>query len=131
MAIHRNPATVHQPVASYDHQIEVSGPARWLVLSGQIGMCLDGTVPEDPVEQLSVALDNLRLNLEEAGLGISDLVKLTFILVGQMDPALRRTTVDSWLDGHQPCTTLFYAAGLASPALRVEIDAWAAASAFG
>ncbi|MYS24011.1 Enamine deaminase RidA, house cleaning of reactive enamine intermediates, YjgF/YER057c/UK114 family [Streptomyces sp. DvalAA-14] len=131
MAIHRNPVTVHQPVAGYDHQIEVENPARWLVLSGQIGMRLDGTVDEEPIEQLRVALDNLGLNLEAAGLGVRDLVKLTFILVGDIDPGRRRDTVDGWLGGHRPCTTLFYATGLATPTLRVEIDAWAAAPAAG
>jgi len=32
----RNPATVHPPLASCAHQIEVTGPQRWLVLSGQV-----------------------------------------------------------------------------------------------
>lgn len=127
MTIHRNPPTLHQPVAGYSHQIEVDAPARWLVLSGQIGMRADGTVPEDPIAQVEIALDNLRLNLEAAGLGVRDLVKLTIILVGDIDPGLRRAAVEDWLGGHTPCTTLFYAAALAAPHLRVEIDAWAAA----
>jgi enamine deaminase RidA (YjgF/YER057c/UK114 family) len=127
MTIHRNPATVHQPVAGYSHQIEVGAQARWLVLSGQVGMRVDGKVPEDPIEQVVIALDNLRLNLEAAGLGIRDLVKLTIILVGDIDPALRRAAVEDWLGGHLPCTTLFYASALAAPSLRVEIDAWAVA----
>jgi hypothetical protein len=33
--------------------------------------------------------------------------------------------VASRLGAHHPCMTLLYVAGLASPALRVEIDAWA------
>ncbi|MYW19147.1 RidA family protein [Streptomyces sp. SID2955] len=131
MAIQRNPETVHQPLAGYDHQIEIAGPARWLVLSGQVGMRPDGAVPEEPIEQLRVALDNLRLNLEAAGMGVRDLVKLTFILVGDIDATQRREVVDGWLGGHRPCTTLFYAAGLAAPALRVEVDAWAATHADG
>jgi len=38
----RNPENIHQPVADYTHQVEVSGQARWLVMSGQIGKYKDG-----------------------------------------------------------------------------------------
>ncbi|KFM99917.1 endoribonuclease L-PSP superfamily domain protein [Bacillus clarus] len=48
----RNPETVHKPVASYVHQIKVTGPNKWLTLSGQLGMEIDGTVPDNPLEQL-------------------------------------------------------------------------------
>jgi len=123
----RNPSTVHAPVASYSHQIEVPPSARWLVLSGQIGCYPDGKAPTDPVEQIQVALDNLRLNLEAADMSVNNLVKLTFYLVGEIDPARRRAVVDTWLGLHRPCTTLLYVSALAAPHFRVEIDAWAAA----
>ena len=126
--IYRNPADVHQPVAGYTHQIEVPAPARWLVLSGQIGMRADGTVPEDPIEQMEVALDNLRRNLGAADMGIRDVVKLTIFLTGDIDAARRRAIVDDWLGEHRPAMALLYVTGLAAPALRVEIDAWACQS---
>lgn len=66
MKISRNPENIHSPVAPYVHQIEVTGPNKWLTLSGQLGMKVDGTVPENPVEQLTLALDNIRKNLEAA-----------------------------------------------------------------
>lgn len=72
----RNPSTVHQPLAPYVHQIEISGPQRWLFLSGQVGMELDGTLPEDPVKQLENALANISNNLLEANMEIRDIVKL-------------------------------------------------------
>ena len=59
MKEYRNPADVHEPIAAYTHQIEVKGPERLLVLSGQVGKTEDGTVPDDPIEQLDVALENL------------------------------------------------------------------------
>lgn len=123
----RNPAAVHAPVAAYSHQIEVAGPARWLVLSGQIGRRADDSVPEDPVEQIQVALDNIAANLHEAGMDIGDVVKLTVYLVGDIDAARRRAAFDAWLGAHRPCMTLLYVAGLAAPVYRVEIDAMAAA----
>lgn len=127
MKMPRNPATVHQPVASYAHQIEVTGPVRWLVLSGQVGQRPDGTVPEDPVEQINVALANLRSNLEAADMHPEDVVKLTIYLVGEIDAQRRRAALDTWLAGHKPCMTLLYVSALAAPIYRVEIDAWACA----
>lgn len=125
----RNPAGVHAPVAAYSHQIEVSVGARWLVLSGQIGLRLDGAPPSDPVEQIEVALDNIRRNLEAAGMAVGDLVKLTFYLVGEIDAERRKRALEAFLGDHRPAMTLLYVSALASPALKVEIDAWAAREA--
>jgi enamine deaminase RidA (YjgF/YER057c/UK114 family) len=121
----RNPETVHAPLAGYSHQVELSGNERLLVLSGQVGMRTDGTVPDDATEQFGVALENVERNLDAAGLTIRDLVKLTLYLVGQMDQERRRTVLTEKLAGHAPCMTLVYVAALAAPIYKVEIDAWA------
>ena len=121
----RNPQNIHAPLGSYSHQIEVKGNERLLVLSGQVGMRQDGTVPEDPLEQIDVAFENIFRNLRAAGMELSDLIKITYYLVGEIDTAKRREVVLSKLQGNQPCSTLLYVAGLASPIYKVEIDAWA------
>ena len=95
MKEYRNPPNVHQPIAAYTHQIEVSGPERLLILSGQVGMKEDGTVPDDPIEQLDIALDNLCRNLRAANMDVQDILKLTFYLVGEMDAARRRELIAS------------------------------------
>jgi 2-iminobutanoate/2-iminopropanoate deaminase len=121
----RNPQNVHPPLGSYSHQIEISGNERMLVLSGQVGMRQDGTVPEDPIEQMDIALENIIRNLQTANMDVKDIIKLTYYLVGELDTAKRRELVVSKLQGHQPCSTLLYVAALASPIYKVEIDAWA------
>jgi enamine deaminase RidA (YjgF/YER057c/UK114 family) len=126
MKTYRNPESVHPPLAAYTHQIEVTDPRRWLVLSGQIGRTLDGVVPPDPIEQMNLALANVTRNLEAAGMGVPDVVKLTIYLVGEVDPTRREEAISGWLGGHQPCMTLLYVAALAAPVLRCEMDAWAA-----
>ncbi len=118
----RNPSSVHAPLAAYMHQVEVVGPVRWLVLSGQVGQRRDGTVPEDPVEQIEVALENVAENLEAAGMAVEDVVKLTVYLVGEIDPQRRRAVFSAWLGAHVPCMTLLFVAALATSAYRVEID---------
>ena len=121
----RNPATVHQPLAAYVHQIEVSGPQRWLILSGQVGMELDGALPEDPLEQLENALENISNNLLAANMGIGDIVKMKMFYVSEIDAERRREVIAGWLKGHEPCMTLVYVAALATPMTKVEIEALA------
>ncbi len=125
MKEYRNPPNVHPPIAAYTHQIEIKGSERLLVLSGQVGRRQDGSVPDDPIEQLQVALDNLRRNLQAAHMDIEDVVKLTFYLVGDMDAEKRRDAIAAGLKGHKPCMTLLFVSSLASPAYKVELDAWA------
>ena len=121
----RNPQDVHAPLGSYSHQIEVRGNERLLVISGQVGMRQDGAVPEDPFEQIDVAFENIFRNLQASGMDVKDLIKITYYLVGELDTAKRREVILSKLQGHQPCSTLLFVAGLASPVYKVEIDAWA------
>ena len=121
----RNPSNIHTPLGSYSHQIEITGSERMLILSGQVGMREDGTIPDDALEQIDVALENILRNLQAANMGVKDLVKLTYYLVGEIDTAKRRELVAAKLQGHKPCSTLLYVARLATPDLRVEIDAWA------
>ncbi len=121
----RNPQDVHEPVGLYSHQIEIRGNERLLVISGQVGMREDGTIPEDPFDQIDIAFENILRNLRSAGMDLKDLIKITYYLVGEIDTAKRREVILSKLQGHRPCSTLLYVAGLASPVYKVEIDAWA------
>jgi len=121
----RNPQNIHQPIGSYTHQVEIKGNERMLVLSGQVGMREDGTVPDDPIEQIDLAFENIFRNLQAAHMDMSDIIKLTFYLVGEIDATKRRELVAARLKGHKPCMTLLYAQSLASPIYKVEIDTWA------
>ena len=101
------------------------GGARLLAIAGQVGRTRDGRVPEDPIEQISVALENLRCNLEAAGMSVTDLVKWNWYLVGEVDAQRRREVTLAWLNGHEPASTLVYVAALAAPEYRAEVEAWA------
>lgn len=124
----RNPETIHAPVGRYVHQIELESPTKLLFIAGQVGMRLDGSVSDDVVDQLAVALENVLKNLEAAGLQPSDLVKVTtYVVVGaELDAARRRSEMERLLGDHIPTSTLVFVAGLASPQYKVEIDGWAA-----
>jgi len=128
MRIFRNPSpnAVHPPVTGYHHQVEVGSWRRWVVLSGQVGVQPDGQVPQDPIEQLVVALENVRQNLFAADLRVDDVVKLTFHLVGDVDKQRLHEVVAGWLAGHAPAMTMLFVAGLAEPGYRVQVEVWAA-----
>lgn len=121
----RNPQDVHQPIGFYTQQVEIKGNERMAIVSGQVGMREDGTVPDDPIEQIDVALENISRNLRAAHMDMGDIIKLTFYLVGEIDTTKRRELVAAKLKGHKPCSTLVYVAALAGPLYKVEIDAWA------
>lgn len=121
----RNPQTIHEPVGGYMHQVEISASERMLIISGQVGMKQDGTVPEDPIEQLDLVFENILRNLQSAGMEMKDLIKVNYYLVGEWDTVKRRELVALKLAGHKPCSTLVYVAALASPIYKVEVEAWA------
>jgi enamine deaminase RidA (YjgF/YER057c/UK114 family) len=121
----RNPQDVHEPVGPYSHQVEISGKERMLVLSGQVGMRSDGSVPDDPLEQMDVALENILRNLRTAGMDVRDLIKMTYYAVDQINAEKRRELILSKFKEHRPCSTWLYVPALASPVYKIEIDAWA------
>src|SRR5262245_27681947 len=124
----RNPDTIHAPVGRYVHQIEVDAPTRLLFIAGQVGMRPDGSIPDEPIEQLGIALENVLRNLEAAGLETTDLVKITtYVVAGaEMDPARRRAEMERLLGDHWSTSTLVFVSALAAPQYKVEIDGWAA-----
>jgi enamine deaminase RidA (YjgF/YER057c/UK114 family) len=63
-----NPTTVRQPTG-YSHAIEIIAPDRWLVISGQVGVAPDGTIPETGGGQITQALANLRAVIEANDMG--------------------------------------------------------------
>ena len=75
------------PVAAYTQAIEVSGASRTLYISGQIGQRIDGTIPDDIVEQSRLAWQNLAAQIKAAGMTLDHLVKVTTILPNQQDVA--------------------------------------------
>ncbi len=124
----RNPDTIHPPAGLYTHQIELSGDERLLLMAGQVGMRADGSVAEEPIEQLRLALENVRRNLVAAGMDVTDLVKMTIYLVDELANDERRRVTAAMLGDHRPCSTVVYVARLATPELKVEVDAWASRS---
>jgi enamine deaminase RidA (YjgF/YER057c/UK114 family) len=75
-----NPPSLTKP-SGYSHGILAEG-GRVLFLAGQTGMDATGRIthPGDLVAQFGQALSNLKAVLDEAGGGMTDLVKLTIFV---------------------------------------------------
>jgi len=62
------------------HGLEVQAPSRWLFVSGTMGLAPDKT-PGDTVEaQLVLIWSNIRAILEEAGMTLDNVVRVTSYL---------------------------------------------------
>ena len=74
-----NPAAVRAPTG-YSHPVRITGDYRRLIISGQVGMAPDGTVPLAGEGQIAQALANLRAVLAANGMSVENVVKTTAFL---------------------------------------------------
>ncbi len=121
-----NPPAVREPTG-YTHAIQIRGASRWLVISGQVGVALDGTVPSTGEGQVAQAFANLRAVLIANGMAVENIIKTTVFLTDRgLLPAFRSARSAVFGD-HAPASTLLFVAGLADPRFVVEIEAEAVA----
>lgn len=121
-----NPKSVAPPAASYTHVYEIPGNTRLLLLSGQVGTRPDGTVPGSIDEQAECAWSNIRNCLEEGGMGISDIVKITSYVTRPEHFAKVNPIRARFLGDHKPASTSLCIQALARPELMVEVEVIAA-----
>jgi 2-iminobutanoate/2-iminopropanoate deaminase len=121
-----NPSAMRAPTG-YTHTMLIEGEQRRLIISGQVGIAPDGSVPNTGEGQIAQAFANLRAALEANAMGVTNLVKTTVFLTDRSLLASFRAARDSVYGGHAPCSTLLFVAGLADPRFMVEIEGEAVA----
>lgn len=110
---------------------EVTGAERVLYCSGQTAVNAEGQPqhPGDMAQQIALALDNLEVVLGQAGMDLSNVVRLNYHTT-DVDAFLRASGASGArfaAAGCRPASTLLGVARLASPDLLVEIEAVAVA----
>jgi 2-iminobutanoate/2-iminopropanoate deaminase len=121
-----NPDGAPKPVGRYSHAAEVPAGMRLIEISGQVGVRMDGTVVEDPGEQIAQAFANLLAVLKGVGAGPRGIVKMTvFLTDAALIPLMREKRLAA-LGEALPASTLLIVAGLAAPAYKVEVECTAA-----
>jgi 2-iminobutanoate/2-iminopropanoate deaminase len=121
-----NPPAVRAPTG-YTHSMLIEGEHRRLIMSGQVGVAPDGSVPNTGEGQIAQTFANLRALLDANGMGITNLVRTTVFLTDRSLLPSFRAARDAVYGGHAPCSTLLFVAGLADPRFGVEIEAEAVA----
>jgi 2-iminobutanoate/2-iminopropanoate deaminase len=117
------PRTIAPPASRYAHGVVHSARARRLVTAGQVGMTIDGSLPEGFSAQFEQAWDNIEAILSEAGMTTTDLIRITVYSAVRGAVTTYRTVRDRRLGGHLVAATYLEVAGLASPDYLVEIEA--------
>jgi enamine deaminase RidA (YjgF/YER057c/UK114 family) len=122
-----NPPGVPAPIRGYySNCVRVSaGPL--LFVAGQVGMDVNGTIPKEAAAQAELALKNIETILAAEGATMADVVKVTVYVtdmkyLDEITPARLKAFPK---DG--PASAIVQVAGLALPALKVEIEAVAVA----
>ena len=118
-----NPETVRAPASRYSHAILVEGASRRLVISGQVGVAPDGSVPSTGEGQIAQAFANLRAVLHAHEMSANDVVKITSFLTDRALIVPFRAAREAVFADHAPASTLLLVAGLADPRWVVEIEA--------
>jgi enamine deaminase RidA (YjgF/YER057c/UK114 family) len=123
-----NPQGMVQPASRYSQGVEITPNARWLYISGQIGVGPDGVVAKVLEAQFVQTFANIGAVLAAAGMAKTDIVKLTVFVTkpGPETVGVYRKARDTWMEGHAPAATYLVVNGLASADFLVEIEAVAA-----
>jgi len=121
-----NPPTVRAP-AGYTHGVLITAPSRRLVISGQVGLAPDGSIPTAPDAEVAQAFANLRAVLEAHGMTPANVVKVTAFLTDRDWIPSYRDARNAFFPTEPPASTLLIVAGLAAPAFHFEIEAEAIA----
>ena len=127
MLVPVNPSDTARPGSRFNHGMAHSGGMRRLVISGQVGMRPDGSVPEDFEAQMEQAMDNLFAVLKAARMSVRDLVKMTVFVTRPDVLEAYREIRDRKLAGHAIAMTYLQVVGLAKPVYLVEIEGEAVA----
>lgn len=128
MNIPHTPDTVAAPYGPYSHAVEVPGGSRLLYISGEIGVQPDGVVPEGIEAQAEALWKNLIAILEDAGMGIGDLVKITTFLVNVEDAAAAGAARAKYFGDARPGSATVIVKALLQQSWLIEIEAVAATS---
>ncbi len=121
-----NPQTIHPPFANYAHGVEVDPGARTVFCSGQLGVALDGSVPEGAEAQARLCFQAIAAILAEAGMSLSDVVRINAYVSGAEHLSGYMKVRDEFIGKPPPASTLLVVSGFSRPEFKVEIEAVAA-----
>jgi enamine deaminase RidA (YjgF/YER057c/UK114 family) len=117
---------VARQIGAYSDAVEAGPNQRWLFTAGTPGLGLDGKLPEDFAGQAEQAWQHVVAMLEQADMGVQDLVKVTHYLLRAADIPTYARIRARYLGEARPASMLLIVPELVRPNFLLEIEAIAA-----
>ena len=126
MFSYHTPKTISPPSSAFAHGVAAPADARWLHISGQVGLDPDGNLAGDADAQMAACWQRIFAILNDADMAKENIVKITAFITDADLVGTFRKVRDHHMEGHLTASTLVVVAGLAHPDWVVEIEAVAA-----
>lgn len=121
--MHRyNPPGVPVPGSNYSQGVVHDNRGKRLMIAGQVGARVDGSVVPGLREQIEQSFANFMAVLAAAGMGPEHIVKITAYAVSSEALPFYRAARDAAFKGHAPASTYVQVSALASPDFLFEVD---------
>jgi 2-iminobutanoate/2-iminopropanoate deaminase len=117
---------LRKPPGPWSNAIEVASGARTLYTCGLVGVREDGTVEKGIEAQAVRIFENIAILLKEAGMTMSDVVKITSYLLDLSEQPAYSKARAPYLGEARPAMTLLGVSQLANPEFRLEVEVVAA-----
>ena len=122
-----NPTSIRPPFAAYSHAVEVTGPARMLFASGQLGVSKDDVIPESVEEQAVLCFENIKAILAEAGMAFADVVRFSGFVTDRAYFPVYGKVRSRYVAGDAFASTLVIVSGFTRPEFKIEVEVTAVA----
>ncbi|MEW6645490.1 MAG: RidA family protein [Pseudomonadota bacterium] len=122
-----SPSSIRPPFARYSHGIAVPPGHRLAVVSGQLGIAADDTIPCDCEAQAELCFANIAAILAEDGMTLGNVIRVNAYVTDRADMAAYMRCRDRQFPGMAPASTLMIVGGFTRPEFLVEIEVIAAA----
>jgi 2-iminobutanoate/2-iminopropanoate deaminase len=119
MSVQRVPAATG---GSYSDVVDISGPGRWIMVSGQVAFGTDGTVSGSMEEQAHGCFDHIERALAKVGGSLSHVVRITSFTTTLADYEGFSRARAARFSSDPPASATVQVAGLLAGA-QIEIDA--------
>ncbi|CAH2403199.1 RidA family protein [Mesorhizobium ventifaucium] len=120
------PKSIKPPFARYSHGVEVPPGKRLVLCSGQVAITPDDQIPEDAGAQAELCFQNTAAILGDAGLGLSDIVRINAYVTDRAFLKPYMDVRDRLFTSPAPASTLMIVSGFARPEFKIEIEVIAA-----
>lgn len=120
------PDELGAPLARYSHAMAVPAGARLVVVSGQLAVRRDGSVPDGVGAQAELIFANIATILAADGMSLADLVRINAYVTDRADMPGYMAVRDKVVADPPPASTLMIVTGFTRPEFRIEIEVIAA-----